>query len=429
MSREAPELVMKGTLASDTRPSARAWLVLALLWVVGFSCYLTRNLLTTMHGSLVAAIPMSDTQFGLLTSVFLWVYALLNPLGGMLADRFSRSVVIIASLFAWSAATLLTEYATTFPQLLALRVIMGISQGCYIPAAGALITDYHRGPTRSLAVAIHLTGLVIGGVASGLGGWLATRHEWSYAFRLVGLASLALGGLVLFLLRDVPREPGSSVPPSGGQPRVRVGEALAHILSSGSVLALTLIFTMQSAISWVVIAWMPTYLRENFQLGEGAAGFSATGFLSATQLVCLIASGVWSDRWSQRNMRARLWVPAIGLAIAAPGFWLAGLTGFLFATILALILWGLAVGFVGSNTMPIVCLVFDPRYRATAFGIVNGASAFAGGLAVWGAGALRDLHIDLRQGLTFAGVCSLACAGLYLCVRTVGTKAGDQSTE
>ena len=72
MSREAPELVMKGTLASDTRPSARAWLVLALLWVVGFSCYLTRNLLTTMHGSLVAAIPMSDTQFGLLTSVFLW---------------------------------------------------------------------------------------------------------------------------------------------------------------------------------------------------------------------------------------------------------------------------------------------------------------------------------------------------------------------
>ena len=135
----------------DSTPSSRAWLVLVLLWGVAFSYYLTRNMLTTMHGSIVAAIRMTDRQFGLLTSVFLWVYAQMNPLGGALADRFSRSRVIIASMLAWSAVTWLTGHATTFPQLLALRAVMGISQGCYMPAASALITDYHRASTRSLS--------------------------------------------------------------------------------------------------------------------------------------------------------------------------------------------------------------------------------------------------------------------------------------
>src|SRR5262249_4997404 len=170
---------------SPGHPSPRAWWILALLYLVAVSYYLTRNMLTTMHDSIVAAIPMTDTQFGLLISVFLWVYALMNPLGGALADRFSRRAVSIASMLAWSAVTVLTAYATTFPQLLALRAIMGVSQGCYMPAASALITDYHRGPTRSLAVGLHITGLVLGSTFSGLGGWLAERRDWVYAFTLI----------------------------------------------------------------------------------------------------------------------------------------------------------------------------------------------------------------------------------------------------
>src|ERR1700689_3539094 len=110
--------------------SPRAWLVLGLLWIAACSLYVTRNLFVTMHGSIEAAIPMTEKQFGLLTSVFLWVYAFLNPLGGLLADRFNRSVVIIASMLAWSSVTWLTAYATTFPQLLVLRAMMGISQAC-----------------------------------------------------------------------------------------------------------------------------------------------------------------------------------------------------------------------------------------------------------------------------------------------------------
>jgi len=46
---------------------------------------------------------------------------------------------------------------------------MGISEACYIPAALALIADYHRGPTRSLATGVHMSGIMVGAALGGLG--------------------------------------------------------------------------------------------------------------------------------------------------------------------------------------------------------------------------------------------------------------------
>ena len=199
------------TLAANQRPlgsplMAAAWTAVAVLWLAGASNYLTRTMLTTMRGSILEAIPMSDAQFGLLTSGFLWVYAFASPFAGFVADRFSRRLVVIASLFAWSAITWLTAYAKTFEQFLALRILLGLSQACYIPAAVALIIDFHRGPTRALAAGIHVTGLVAGSALGGVGGWLAAEYNWSHAYLVIGVPNLALGVLLYFTLRDPPRE-------------------------------------------------------------------------------------------------------------------------------------------------------------------------------------------------------------------------------
>jgi predicted MFS family arabinose efflux permease len=99
-----------------------AWLVVVLLAIIGCLNYLDRTMITTMRGSIVDAIPMSDAQFGLLTSVFLWVYGIASPFAGFLADKFNRSAIIIASLFLWSLVTWLTAYSTTFNHLLLTRI-------------------------------------------------------------------------------------------------------------------------------------------------------------------------------------------------------------------------------------------------------------------------------------------------------------------
>src|SRR5438045_2345803 len=85
-----------------SRPTRYAWVVVGMLAIVALLNYMDRLMITTMRDPILADIPMSDAKFGLLTSVFLWVYAAVSPLGGFLADRIGRRRVIITSLLFWS---------------------------------------------------------------------------------------------------------------------------------------------------------------------------------------------------------------------------------------------------------------------------------------------------------------------------------------
>ena len=70
-----------------------AWVVVGVLWVVSMLNYLDRLLIASMRGPIKESIPMTDAEFGLLTSAFLIIYAILSPLGGYLADRFGSKNV------------------------------------------------------------------------------------------------------------------------------------------------------------------------------------------------------------------------------------------------------------------------------------------------------------------------------------------------
>lgn len=194
----------QNTQAIQTKVLQNPWLIVGLLFVVGALNYLDRTMIATMRTSIVESIPMTDAQFGLLTSMFLWVYGLLSPFAGFMADRFSRSKVIIGSLFVWSLVTWLTSHATTYNQLLATRALMGISEAFYIPAALALILDYHKGPTQSLATGLHMTGVMVGQSLGFVGGWLAESHSWDYAFHIFGVVGIIYAAILFFILKDAP---------------------------------------------------------------------------------------------------------------------------------------------------------------------------------------------------------------------------------
>jgi len=409
------------TPASFPRP----WLMLALLWVVACSNYLARTMTTTMHGSLVAAIPMTEAQFGLITSAFLWAYGAASPFAGFLADRFSRSRVIVAALLVWSAMTCLAAYATTFPQLLVMRMLMGLSEACYLPAGLALVADYHRGPTRSLATGLHMTGFVAGAILGGLGGWLAERHTWSYAFSAVGLPSLIYGLLLVWVLRDAPREGGDTVAQRTG---ARFGPALASLFGRGSFTLALACVVLFGGVGWIVVGWLPTYVGERFQFGQGAAGFFATGYVNVASVLGMIVGGVWSDRWSRTNVRSRMLVPAIGGCLAAPAMLVAARTSVVATAIAGLLLYGFTRSFFDANQMPILCLVSDPRYRATGYGLMNAASCLTGGVVIYVTGALRDRQIDLGAILSCAAAGLLVCAFLLVFIGVADREPGGTAS-
>lgn len=361
---------------------------------------------------------MTDAQFGLLTSVFLWVYGLLSPFAGFLADRFSRSKVIIVSLFAWSLITWLTAHATTFNELLLTRALMGVSEACYIPAALALIADYHRGRTRSLATGVHMSGIMVGSGLGGLGGWIAERNGWSHAFLVFGITGIVYTFVVALFLRDVPAEPGTAgSPATPAVPKVTLREALVNLFSRSSFILALFYWGLLGLAGWAVVGWMPTYLNEHFNLSQGTAGLSATGYLQTAALVGVLVGGAWADRWSRRNERGRIYVPLIGLLVAAPAILLASSIDWLPLAIAGLVCFGFARAFADSNMMPILCTVTDPRYRATGYGVLNLFSCIVGGLTIYAGGMLRDANIDVSRVFQFASVSILVCATLLFFIK------------
>lgn len=400
-----------------------AWLVVGLLWIVALLNYLDRLLIASMRDPIKESIAMTDAQFGLLTSVFLWVYGFLSPFGGYFADKFSRKKVIVLSLLVWSAVTLWTGFVHSFHEMVLARAIMGISEACYIPAALALITEYHKGKTRSLATGLHISGLYAGSALGGLGGFIADIWGWRYGFHLFGGFGLIYSLFLVIILRDFPKE--NSIEKQGKivsrehdhESGITVTGSLKNLFATGSYRILLLYNAVIGMTFWVIYSWLPSYLREHFNLGLGKAGISATLFIQVASLVGVIIGGTLADRWATRNVRGRLFLPVIGFTLGCPFLFLMASTHVLAIAVISLIVFGLARGFHDSNLMPVMCQVVDRKYRATGYGFLNFTSTIAGGLMVYAGGALKDANTDLSLIFQISAVALLFSSWMLLAVK------------
>ena len=180
------------------------WIVVALLWGVALLNYMDRQMLSTMKSAMMIDITEleSATNFGRLMAVFLWIYGLMSPVAGMIADRINRKWLIVGSLFVWSFVTLMMGYSTDFNQIYILRAIMGVSEALYIPAGLSLITDYHQEKTRSLAVGIHMTGLYTGQALGGFGATIAGAYSWETTFHWFGIIGIAYSLILILFLKE-----------------------------------------------------------------------------------------------------------------------------------------------------------------------------------------------------------------------------------
>jgi MFS family permease len=372
----------------DKRASRFAWLLVATLWGVALLNYLDRQVIFSLFPLLKSELQISDKQLGLFGTVFLWVYALLSPISGYLADRFGRARIIIISLLVWSIITWLTGHARSFEELIVLRALMGVSEACYIPAALALITDYHAKGNASLATGIHNSGIYAGIILGGAGGgWMGEHYGWRSAFIVLGIAGVAYTAVVVSVLRGERTARREESPIT----KLQFLAALRELLALRGFKTLALVFGSFSIANWAIYTWLPLYLYERFQLSLTAAGFSATFYIQAASIAGILLGGLLADRWSRGSPRGRILTQALGVALAAPCLFLVGFTASMALLIPALVIFGLGRGFYDCNTMPVLAQIARSDLRSTGYGIFNLIGTLSGGAIAAAAGILKNI--------------------------------------
>lgn len=394
------------------------WLVVALLWVVALLNYMDRQMLSTMQDAMKLDIVelQKAEAFGALMAVFLWIYGIVSPFAGVVADRVSRKKLVVGSLFVWSAVTYLMGYASDFTQLYWLRALMGVSEALYIPSALSLIADWHEGKSRSLAIGIHMTGLYVGQAVGGFGATIAATFSWHSTFYWFGIIGIAYSVVLALLLHDKPKTATIASPdPTTLMKKESLWSGLSVVLSTWAFWVILIYFAVPSLPGWATKNWLPTLFADSLGLDMAQAGPMSTITIAASSFVGVLLGGVLSDKWVLRNIRGRIYTSAIGLGMTIPALVLLGFGHSVVAVVGAGMLFGIGFGMFDANNMPILCQIISAKYRATAYGIMNMVGVFAGAavthlLGKWTDGGNLGMGFAVLGGIVIVAlVLQLVC--------------------
>jgi len=394
------------------------WVVVALLWGVALLNYMDRQMLATMKPAMMASFSEleSAANFGRLMAIFLWIYALMSPVSGLIADRINRKWLIVGSLFVWSAVTMLMGFTTNFNHLYILRGIMGVSEAFYMPAGLAMIADYHQGKTRSLATGIHMTGIYLGQAFGGFGAMFATNFSWETTFHVFGFIGIAYSLILIIFLKE--KRDDKDIEHSDKtffQELTLSIKGMGTLLKSIAFWVILFYFAAPSFPGWAAKNWLPTLISTSLHINMDYAGPIATITLSLSSLVGVLGGGIISDKWVQRNLRGRIYTGVIGLGLTIPSLLLIGLGGSIVPIIIGAIGFGLGFGIFDVNNMPILCQFASPRHRATGYGLMNLVGISAGAFITRFLGESADSG-TLGRDFAILGIAVLVAIILVLTV-------------
>jgi len=309
----------------SSREWMRATLALSLgSFLVFLNLYQTHPLLPLLANvfsvsSLSAGWTLAGCTAGLATSLLICA---------RLADRFGRRRIMLWTLGGAILLSLLISLVNQFEQLLLLRILQGVLLAGLPATAIAYMGEEFSKRALLSAVGVYIAANSLGGIAGRvvgglLAGWFG---DWQYTFLGIGLISLTLLPLVVWLLpaqtRFVP------VVAESGQFQRAISSHLGNPLLVGAYLIGGLnfmVFLNQYSYLTFLLAKAP------FSLPTQWLGMLFLTYLSGT--VASSLSGRCAHRWgAQRLLLAGISLMALGSALLLHGSLAAILTGLLISS-------------------------------------------------------------------------------------------------
>ncbi len=422
-----PDLSAPAALPS-VRPHYK-WAVIGMLWFVCFLNYADRIAISSALPILEQEYGFNKEQLGLISSAFMWVYALTAPAAGQVADRVSRKILILGGLLVWSLATGLTAICTKVWQFVFVRGFEGLGETFYFPASMSLVSDYHGPGTRSRAMSIHQTSVYAGTIVGSIGtAWLIDRAGWALPWQApflgFGVAGVVLAFVLWFFLHEPERNEAQrrevleqyadrSALPEAPRP-VPLSQFLSDLIRTPSVVLLMLAFIAANVVAGVLLSWTTTFIFEKFAARLEAFGPSlflasviAVLSIQTGSMLGSVLGGVMADFFTRGQGSGRVLVQAIGLLAGAPFLAASGLVGELWVVGICLLLLGLFKGMYDSNIWAALYDFVDPARRGTAVGLMNMVGWMGAGVGAFGVGFFVNKGTPMSHAFAAIG-------GIYL---------------
>jgi len=421
---------MTSQSASDWRPySIYTLCFLSLISAFNFT---DRSILALALPAIKGEMHLSDTVLGLVYgSAFAIFYAIFGIPVAWVADHGNRRRIIALGFAFWSVMTALTGVVSNVWQLAASRFLMGCGEACCVPPAHSIIADLFRKDSRALAMSVFGTAYAVANaVFFPLAGWVSNDFGWRTMFVVAGIPGVLLALLFFVSVREPERVVTSAAERDLAQPSL--ADTLRFLAGSRTYLLLLVGSAFMGANIYATSAWFPTFLSRVQGLSLLQVASLIGPLRGIVGALGILAGGWLADRLGRRDVRWRIWVPAVGCLLLGPaevlfllgdrrGLWIAGLA---LVSLLTLVHQGPIFAAAMS--------VAQPRMRAVASSVIVFSAAVIGQVvgpllvgalndrltASFGAGAIR-------YSLLVVAVCSLAAGVAFLCAaRVPGESSG-----
>ena len=378
------------TTSGTAVPSGYRWWVVGMLWFICFFNYADRQALSSVLPELKKEFGFSETELGLISSAFGYVYGSCALFAGFVADRVARRHLILGGCVFWSFVTVTTGWCSKLWHFVTVRALEGLGETFYFPASMSLVSDYHSRRTRSRAMSLHQSSVYAGTVlGSWLGAWFAVHHGWRWGFYVFGAGGLLIAMVLYGFLREPRRgeaeEDGAAreaAPPSPG-----FWVAVGDVVRAPTAWVLMLVFVGANFVATIFLSWTPKFLTDKFGFQLTTAGLSGAAFIHLASAVAVPLAGLTADVLARRHVGGRMLAQAVGLLLGSVFVFFVGSTRDVATLLVCMTCFGICKGFYDAGIFASLYDVVPARSRATAAGLMNtvgwGLGSFGPFLTGW----------------------------------------------
>ena len=327
----------------------RAYVLGALLVVYIFN-FIDRSIFAILTEPMKTSLQLEDWHMGVLGGLaFAIFYTTLGIPIARLAERFNRLGIIVVALTLWSLMTVLCGFAVGFASLFFFRLLVGVGEAGCTPPAQSVIADYFKPSSRATAASIYALGVPLGGMIAGLAGgpindyvtgdnvhhlldswgwdWAVAMIDWKefegwrIAFIAVGLPGVILAAIIGTTIKEPPR--GHTDPPSATKlERQSFAASFRTLMKKPTYVHVVTGAAIASFAGYGIAQFSTSFLRRThgLSLTEAALIFSLVIGLMAA--IGVFLSGFLADKLATRHPRALSWMPALGMGLSVPLYWL-----------------------------------------------------------------------------------------------------------